>query len=81
MRRRATIGALLGTGLVIAVVLAFVVGPRACSSPDCLVKVAADKGLDRGVQAHALADGPLADYAVPGVDVASISTGLAAGTQ
>ena len=57
--------------------LAFFVSPFASSAPDGLEKVAADKGLDTGEQAHALADGPLADYAVKGVDNEKLSTGLA----
>jgi cobalt/nickel transport system permease protein len=71
------IGALVVAGLLVALGLAFFVSPHASSSPDGLEKVAADKALDRGEKPHAMADGPLADYAVKGVDDASLSTGLA----
>ena len=47
------------------------------SSPDGLEKVAEDQGFDRDEPDHALADGPLADYAVEGVDDERLSTGLA----
>ena len=76
-RRRITIGALVGGGLAVALVLAFFVSPHASSQPDGLEKVAADKGLDAGATAHALGDAPLADYSVKGVDDQTISTGLA----
>jgi cobalt/nickel transport system permease protein len=64
-------------GVAVALVLAFLVSPHASSSPDGLEKVAADKGIDVGVKDHAMADSPLADYAVKGVDNTSLSTGLA----
>jgi cobalt/nickel transport system permease protein len=77
MQKRITIGVVVGAGLVVAFILAFFVSPFASSSPDGLEKVAADKGLNTGEQTHALADGPLADYAVKGVDNEKLSTGLA----
>jgi PDGLE domain len=77
VRRTVAIGALVAAGLVIALVLAFLVGPRASSKPDGLEKVAADQGIDTGTQDSAAGDGPLADYSVKGVDDGSISTGLA----
>ncbi|MFN8021241.1 MAG: PDGLE domain-containing protein [Acidimicrobiales bacterium] len=61
----------------IVTVMVFVVAPRASSAPDGLEKVAADTGIDRGERAHALGDGPLADYAVSGIDDTTWSTGLA----
>ena len=64
-------------GLLVALLLAFVVSPFASSSPDGLEKVAADKAIDRDEQDHALADGPLADYSVEGVDDERLGTGLA----
>src|SRR3954467_3039035 len=75
-RRTATIGAVVATGLAVALMLAFFVSPHASSQPDGLEKVAADKGLDTGAQARPGA-GPLADYSVQGVDDSSISTGVA----
>ena len=64
-------------GVGIALVLAFLVSPHASSSPDGLEKVASDNGIDLGVTDHAMADSPVADYAVSGVDEGSLSTGLA----
>lgn len=64
-------------GLVVAGLLAALVGPFASASPDGLAKVAADKSLDTAVEDHALADGPLADYGFGGVDDERLGTGLA----
>ncbi len=64
-------------GIAVALVLVFAVAPHASSSPDGLEKVAADTGIDRQVTDHALADGPLADYGVQGIDSAALSTGVA----
>ena len=63
-------------GLLVAVGLAIFVSPFASSSPDGLEKVAADKGIDADAKPHALADGPLADYGVAGIDDERVSTGL-----
>ena len=57
--------------------LAFVVSPHASSKPDGLEKVAAEQQLDTGERASATADGPLADYAVRGIDDPGLSTGVA----
>jgi cobalt/nickel transport system permease protein len=67
----------LGGGLVVALLLALVVSGFASSSPDGLERVARDKGLLATARDHLLADGPLADYAVKGVDNGRLSTGLA----
>jgi cobalt/nickel transport system permease protein len=74
--RRNIVG-LIVAGLIVAVLLATLVSPFASSSPDGLEKVAADKALDTEVEDHALADGPLADYGVEGVDNERVGTGLA----
>jgi PDGLE domain len=66
----------LVAGLLVAIGLALVVSPFASSSPDGLEKVATDKGFLETAQDHAFADGPLADYAVKGVDNERLSTGL-----
>jgi 2-hydroxychromene-2-carboxylate isomerase len=63
-------------GLMIAFALAFFVSPYASTSPDGLNKVAADKGFDGSAQQHAFDDGPVAGYAVKGVDDAKLSKGL-----
>ena len=66
---------LLG-GLLVAIGLALVVSGFASSSPDGLEKVATDKGFLETARDHPLADGPLADYAVKGVDNQRLSAGL-----
>jgi hypothetical protein len=66
------VGAILVTLLVAGVASYY-----ASSSPDGLEKVAADKGLDANATDHSLADGPLADYGVTGVDNERMSVGLA----
>jgi hypothetical protein len=63
-------------GLIVSLGLAFFVSPWASNSPDGLEKVAIDKGFDDTAEDHALADSPLADYGVRGVDDESLSTGL-----
>jgi hypothetical protein len=64
-------------GLIVALGLAFFVRPYASSSPDGLEKVSIDEGFSETAEDHALADSPLADYAVEGVDDEGLSTGLA----
>jgi cobalt/nickel transport protein len=64
-------------GLLVAVGLALVVSGFASSSPDGLERVAEDKGFLETARDHLFADGPLADYAVKGVDNERLSTGLA----
>ncbi len=66
--RGRTIGLFVGLGLAVALVLAFFVSPFASSKPDGLEKVAIDQGFDDTAKDHALADAPLADYGVEGVD-------------
>lgn len=63
-------------GLLVAVGLALVVSGFASGSPDGLERVAGDKGFLETAQDHLFADGPLADYAVKGVDNERLSTGL-----
>jgi hypothetical protein len=77
MKRRDSIAGFIAIGLLLAVLLAILVSPHASSSPDGLVKVAADKGLDGNAGDHAPASGPLADYAVAGIDNDGLSTGVA----
>ncbi len=76
MKRLTTTGFVVA-GIAVALFLALVISPHASSSPDGLNKVAADTGLDIGVEPHATAASPLAGYSVKGVDDSSISTGLA----
>jgi len=63
-------------GLLVTLALAFFVSPYASSSPDGLNKVAEDEGFDGAAREHALDDGPVAGYAVEGVDDAKLSKGL-----
>lgn len=64
-------------GLAASLVLAGFVSFYASASPDGLEKVAGDHGIDKAAEEHAVADGPLADYGVSGVDDARLSGGLA----
>jgi hypothetical protein len=75
--KRASIVGFVLIGLAVTAVLAGVVSGFASSSPDGLERVAEDEGfLDQG-QDHDLADSPVADYSVRGVDNSRLSTGLA----
>ena len=67
----------IGAGLLVALLLAGVVSYYASSSPDGLEKVAADKGLDENAADSAVADSPLADYGVEGVENERLGVGLA----
>jgi hypothetical protein len=66
----------LVVGLLVTAGLALVVSGFASSSPDGLERVAEDKGFLETARDHLFADGPLADYAVKGVDNERLSTGL-----
>jgi cobalt/nickel transport system permease protein len=65
------------TSLVTSLVLAGFVSFYASASPDGLVKVAEDQGIDKKTEEHAGSDSPLADYAVKDVSDARLSGGLA----
>jgi cobalt/nickel transport protein len=69
--------AFLLAGLVVSLLLAGIVSGFASGDPDGLEKVAEDKGFLETAEDHALADGPLADYTVRGVENERVSTGLA----
>ena len=60
-----------------SLVLAGFVSFYASASPDGLEKVAADHGIDKKAEDHAVADSPLADYGVEDVTDARLSGGLA----
>jgi cobalt/nickel transport system permease protein len=64
-------------GLVASLVLAGFVSFYASANPDGLEKVAADHGIDKQAEEHAVADSPLADYGVEDVDDPRLSGGLA----
>ena len=63
-----------GLAMVIGIVL--LLAPWASSDPDGLERVAIDKGFADNATAHALEDGPLADYRVHGVEEQRVATGL-----
>ncbi|HSQ37957.1 MAG TPA: PDGLE domain-containing protein [Acidimicrobiia bacterium] len=67
----------LGIGLVVVLVVAGLLSGFAADDPDGLERVAIDEGFDETAEDHALADSPLADYAVEGVEDGRLSTGLA----
>lgn len=55
-------------GLLLAVALGLFVSPLASSEPDGLERVAIDEGFDDAAEDSAVADSPLADYALDGDD-------------
>jgi cobalt/nickel transport system permease protein len=67
----------LGIGLLVALLVAGVLSGFASSDPDGLERVSIDEGFDEAASDHALADSPLADYGVEGVEDGRLSTGLA----
>ncbi len=64
-------------GLVVTLAIAAVVSGFASSEPDGLEKVSIDTGFDDTASDHALAELPLADYGVEGIDNDRLSTGIA----
>ena len=69
---------LAGLGLLAALVVGTFGSPLASSNPDGLEKVAAENAFaDLGEAAQVWQSPPLPDYTVPGVEDASLSTGLA----
>ena len=75
--RRVRFGAFVAAGLAVVLALAFFVSPIASSEPDGLEKVAQEERFADRAEDHDLADGPLADYGVDGVEDEGLSTGLA----
>ena len=64
-------------GLLLALLIAGVGSYYASSSPDGLEKSAEEEGFGHTAEDSAVADSPLADYAVSGVDDGRLSGGLA----
>jgi len=62
--------------LAVVLVLASFVSPHASGDPDGLEKIAIDQGFIDQAKPHAIADSPLADYAVAGVESEGLSTRL-----
>jgi hypothetical protein len=67
----------LGSGVLVALIVAGVLSGFASGDPDGMERVSIDEGFDEAAADHAPADSPLADYAVPGVEDGRLSTGLA----
>lgn len=67
----------LAAGVAVALIVAGVLSGFASGEPDGLERVSIDQGFEEEAGDHALADSPLADYAVQGVEDERISTGLA----
>lgn len=63
-------------GLLITLGLALFVSPWASSEPDGLERVAEDQGFRETAREHPLADSPVADYQVRGVEGERTSTAL-----
>ena len=62
--------------LLVSLLLAGVVSFYASSNPDGLEKVAETIGFIETAEDHAIADSPLADYGVKGVDNERLSVGI-----
>ena len=63
-------------GLLVAIGLAMLISGFASGSPDGLNKVAEDHGFAANAKAHLFENGPLAGYAVKGVNGDRLSTGI-----
>jgi putative Mn2+ efflux pump MntP len=63
-------------GLLVAIGLAMLVSGFASSAPDGLNKVAEDHGIAASARQHLFENGPLAGYAVKGVNGDRLSTGI-----
>ena len=77
MTPRVRFGTFVVGALVVCLAVALLLAPEASSSPDGLERVAIDEGFADTATDHALADGPIADYAIRGVDDERWSTALA----
>ena len=77
-RERKQSGMLLfaGCAVLLALLLAAFASPFASTAPDGLTKVAIDKGFDHQARNRAVADSPLAGYAVKDVKSERVSRGL-----
>lgn len=64
-------------GLAVAALLVLVVAPLASGEPDGLERVATDQGFIESAEDHAVADSPLADYGVTGVEDEATGTRVA----
>lgn len=77
MVRRRGVGLIFAGGVIlVALLLAAFASPFASTAPDGLNKVALDHGFDHHAEKSAVADSPLAGYAVKDVQHEKISKGL-----
>jgi len=67
----------IAAGFLVATLLAGGASYYASANPDGLEKVAEDVGFIDSAKDSAVADSPLADYGVAGIDNARVSGGLA----
>jgi hypothetical protein len=67
----------IATGVVVALVVAGALSGFASGEPDGLERVAIDQGFDETADDSSMADSPLADYGVDGIEDERWSTGLA----
>jgi hypothetical protein len=65
------------SGLLVAAALALFVGPWADPDPDGLERAAIEAGFADDARDHDLADGPVADYSVKGVEDDRFAAGVA----
>lgn len=77
MSTKVSTRALVGVGVVVALLIAGVASFYASGSPDGLTKVSQDKGFASSEEEHRAGDGPLAGYETKGVDDARLSGGAA----
>jgi 2-hydroxychromene-2-carboxylate isomerase len=76
VKRRTGMALFAAGAVLVALLLAAFASPFASTSPDGLNKVAIDKGFDGNAMASAVADSPLAGYAVKDVKNEKVSKGL-----
>ena len=74
--RSANLRLFIAGGLLVAIGLAMLVSGFASSAPDGLNKVAEDQGIAASARQHLFENGPLAGYAVKGVNGDRLSTGI-----
>lgn len=71
---RSGIWGFAAAGLAVAALIVLVVAPLASGDPDGLERVAIDQGFIDSAEEHEMADSPLADYGVSGVEDETIGT-------
>jgi cobalt/nickel transport system permease protein len=74
---RSGIWGFVAAGLVVAALLVLVAAPLTSAEPDGLERVAIDQGFNDSAQSHDIAESPLADYGVSGIEEESTGTRVA----